>query len=124
MSRHRKKRSLATLKRGLDKVFSLWIRRRDGDTKGYGKCVTCGKHSLLQASHFIPRQHLSVRWDGRNVHGACAHCNCWLHGNLINYTLFMQKTYGQDVVDELMRLKRTTVKFTRDDYERMIKEFS
>ena len=116
--------SLAKLKRRLDILFSQWIRKRDQrSADGYGPCVTCGTFSKLQASHFIPRQHLAVRWDERNVHGACAYCNCWQHGNLIAYTLYMQNRYGQDVVDELMRLKRTTVKMTRSDYETLLEKY-
>ena len=115
--------SLAKLKRDLDRHFSLFIRRRDADDKGMGRCVTCGDWALLQASHFIPRQHLAVRWDVRNVHGSCARCNCWLHGNLIEYNAFMLKEYGQETIDELRRLQRTTLKLTRNDYNDLIARF-
>ena len=123
----KRKPSLSSLKRKLDKAFSRHIRDRDtsgvGRHAGYGDCVTCGAYRVLQASHFIPRQYLAVRWDERNVHGACAYCNCWQHGNLINYTLYMQNRYGQDVVEELMRLKRTTVKMTREDYNTLLEKY-
>ena len=116
--------SLSSLKRKLDKQFSMFIRRRDADDNGMGICVTCGEVRSLQSGHWIPRQHLAVRWDERNCHGQCAACNCWGHGKLIDYTIFMQSNYGQDVVDELMRLKRTTVKMTRSDYETLIERYS
>jgi len=116
----KRKPSLASLKRKLDKAFGRYIRERDVNSR----CVTCGAVGILQAGHWIPRQHLATRWDERNVHGQCAWCNCWQHGNLIYYTLYMQQRYGQEVVDELMRLKRTTVKMTRSDYETLLEKYS
>ena len=97
------------------------------DSDGRNGCVTCGRRDYwrsLHAGHFIKRQHLATRYDSRNVHPQDAYCNTYRGGALIEYTLFMQKTYGQDVVDELMRLKRTTAKFTRSDLEEMITKFS
>jgi hypothetical protein len=119
-----RKPSVTTLRRKLDLVFSAYIRKRDADKDGYGKCVTCRKWSLLEAGHFIPRQHISVRWDIRNVHGQCSRCNRWLHGDLIEYTLYMQKRYGVEVVEELMRFKNTTRKFNSAELLELIDKFS
>jgi len=123
----KRKPSLAKLKRDLDKAFSRFIRLRACDGCNRGVCVTCGAivdYSEANAGHFIPRQHLAIRYDERNVHLQCVRCNKWMHGNLINYTLYMQNRYGQEVVDELMRLKRTTVKMTRDDYNTLLEKYS
>lgn len=123
----KRKRSLKALKRDLDSAFSRFIRQRDssgGNQYGfYGPCVTCSKVNKLEAGHFIPRQHLSVRWDARNVHGQCSYCNRWLHGNLLEYTLYMQKTYGQEVIDELRSLKNTTKMVTRSDMEELLEKY-
>ena len=116
--------SLAKLKRRLDILFSQWIRRRDTVTDGMGVCITCCTVARLQAGHFIKRQHLATRWDERNVHGQCPRCNLWLHGNEGEYCNILIKRYGQDVVDELMRLKRTTVKMTRSDYEDLLRKYA
>ena len=116
--------SLAKLKRDLDKVFSAWIRKRDcAPDGGTGYCISCGTWAVLQAGHFIKRQHLAVRFDERNVNGQCVRCNHFLHGNDGEYCLALIKRYGQGVVDELMRLKRTTVKMTRQDYETLLERF-
>ena len=115
----KKKPSLKTLRNKLDRVFSEYIRKRDANRNGYVRCVTCGREHHWReghAGHFIKRQYLATRYDPRNCHFQDAYCNTYRGGALIEYTLFMQKTYGQEVIDELMRLKRTTVKFTRDDY--------
>ena len=113
--------TLRSLKNKLDLVFSSYIRKRDANEEGMGKCVTCGNWSLLQCGHFIPRQHQAFRWDNMNAHGQCARCNMWLHGNLARYTLFMEKRYGVEVVDDMLNSKHTTVKHSRDDLERLIK---
>ena len=115
--------SLARLKRKLDLVFSIWIRKRDADDDGMGRCVSCGDWALLQAGHFIPRQYVAIRWDERNCHGQCSRCNCWLHGNLIEYYAFMMKNYGLPVIDELRQRQSTTVKMTRSDYETLLNRF-
>ena len=117
--------SLAKLKRRLDILFSQWIRRRDcapnGDT---GYCISCGTWAVLQAGHFIKRQHLALRFDERNVNGQCVRCNHFLHGNDAEYCLALIKRYGHSVVGELMRLKRTTVHMTREDYNTLIERYS
>lgn len=122
----KRKPSLKSLRAKLDKVFSIYIRKRDAKN-GYARCVTCGREYTWQeghAGHFIKRQHLATRYDPRNCHFQDAYCNTYRGGALIEYTLYMQKRYGQAVIDELMELKRTTVKYTRSDYEAMIERFS
>ena len=122
-----KRPTLRALRRKLDKAFSRFIRFRDMDDKGHCACKTCGKVSHWSeghAGHFIKRQFLATRYDARNAHFQDPYCNTYRGGALIEYTLYMQKRYGQSVIDELMRLKRTTVHFKRADYEEMIERFS
>lgn len=116
--------SLKTLKTKLDKVFSIYIRHRDTESEGMGFCVTCGEYRKLECGHFVRRQHVAVRWDDRNAAGQCYYCNHRLHGNEAEYYTVLIKRYGQEVVDELMRLKHTTAKLTRSDLEELIKRYS
>lgn len=88
-----------------------------------GRCVTCGQWRKLEAGHFIPRQHLAVRWDERNVHGQCSYENRWQHGAQAEYYLALVRKYGQSVVDELMQAKHRTVKFSRDDLNEMLVKY-
>ena len=121
-----KKPSIPSLRRRLDKVFSVYIRRRDSDENGFGKCCSCGawKHWMAaNAGHFIKRQHTATRYDERNVHFQCVVCNFHRHGNLIEYCEFMRDRYGAGIIDELRQLQRTTVKYTRADYEAMIAKY-
>lgn len=119
--------SMAALRRKLDTVFSAFIRRRDTNANGFGVCVSCGRTVSFadgNAGHWIPRQHLATRYHEKNVHLQCVGCNLYRHGNLLMYTLWMQGTYGCDVVSELLRLRRTSVKLTRADYMDLIDRFS
>ena len=65
-----------------------------------------------------------TRWDERNAHGQCIRCNHFLGGNEAEYYRFMQRKYGQRVIDELFELKRKTVKYSRDDLKAMIEKYS
>ena len=60
--------SYQSAKRELDRVFSLYIRKRDP------KCACCGRPAEV-CGHFIPRGKLSTRWDEDNCFGWCEDCN-------------------------------------------------
>lgn len=107
----------------------MFIRTRDSILTTGGvdncKCVTCPavKPRLgigsIQAGHFpeISGRLNSVLFEERGVHGQCYQCNHHKHGNPNVYMKFMQKVYGQRVIDELIALKNRTVKYTKEDYE-------
>ena len=99
----------------LDKLFSLYIHRRDALPNGIGRCITCGTITTLQCGHFIKRQHMAVRWNPLNAAGQCPRCNHFLHGNEGAFCMALIKKYGQAIVDELLRLKHTTAKFSRGE---------
>jgi len=71
----------------------------------------------------VPGRHNAILFDERNVHVQCYRCNMPLHGNVYWYGKFMEKTYGQEVIDELFALDKTTVKYSIQDYERMTEDF-
>lgn len=115
----RKKPSIKSLKKRLDTVFSQYIRKRDE-----GKpCITCGKRGVLQAGHFIKRQHLATRWHPLNVNGQCVRCNLYLGGNEGAYALALIKLYGQSEVEHMLRIKHDSVKYTRSDLESWISNY-
>lgn len=119
-----KRNPIKTLRNKLDRVFSEWIRRRDANDDGMGPCITCGRWAKLQCGHFIKRQHQAVRWNPWNAAGQCAYCNHRLHGNEGEFYVALVSVYGQHKVDELMRLKQTTVRYRKADYLEMIERFS
>ena len=56
----------------LDRIFSFYIRTRDG-----WKCVTCGStdRESLQCGHLFSRISYNTRWDERNAYCQCSGCN-------------------------------------------------
>jgi hypothetical protein len=80
-------------------------------------CVTCGKqigwfHPTmnshgLQVGHYIGRDIKQLRWHPKNVAPQCSACNWEHNSNPIPYTLWMLRTYGQQVLDELESIRLT-----------------
>lgn len=52
-------------RREADRLFSLYIRKRDGS------CRVCGLDTDLQAAHLISRRYFAVRWDPINCVALC-----------------------------------------------------
>lgn len=101
-------KSTQSLQSKLDTIFSLYIRKRYATPDGMVRCVTCGKYDHWKetdAGHYISRQYLSTRYDERNVHVQCKSCNRFHEGMKDEYTLFLLKTYGVGILEELNRDK-------------------
>jgi len=96
------------LKKAQD-VFNAWIRERDKD-KG---CISCGA-PVTQAGHYYSQGHHSaLRFNEINTNGQCVRCNCFLHGNLINYRGGLIKRYGEQKVILLETGKNKVKKWSR-----------
>ena len=110
------------------KVFSEMIRKRDclatTGTLTHCVCVTCGKTveygASLHCGHFVPSRANSILYRQDNVAGQCMACNFYGQGKQIEFTLWMQKHHGQDVIDELLALKHKAVTFTTDELDEMM----
>lgn len=80
-----------------DRIFSEYIRRRDG------KCVRCGKLGTgdkgiigLQASHFFGRARENTRYDPDNVDALDMGCHMyWGSANHEDYRAFKLKQLGE-----------------------------
>lgn len=119
----KKKPSIKTLKRKLDEIFSIYIRLRDSNSNGIIMCYCCGKPLPWRKSenmHFIPRQHMSLRFNEVNCHAGCTRCNHYLNGNIEMYTLNLQKEYGEDIVEKLTIARNQTNKMSVFEYQVMI----
>ncbi|MEY2867760.1 MAG: hypothetical protein RIR01_160 [Bacteroidota bacterium] len=115
------------LKDKLDKVFSLYIRLRDADENGFCTCYTCGKvahYKEMQNGHFWSRTHLSTRFNENNCKVQCVGCNIFKKGNYIEYTKRLLKELGEEKFNELERLKNSTVKISKTEYEQMIEHYN
>ncbi|MBO7696161.1 MAG: recombination protein NinG [Methanobrevibacter sp.] len=70
--------------------------------------------------HFITRGCYLYRYDEINCHAGCMRCNVFLNGNYIVYTRRMQKTYGIETIDEMIRNKSSLFKITTPGLMEMI----
>lgn len=99
-------------------VFNKFIRERD---KG-NVCISCQKKPLKEnAGHFYnANNHWSVRFDERNVHLQCEHCNTYLSGNLIYYRENLIKKIGITDFNELSVKAKETRKFSKEELKEII----
>ena len=110
----------------LDRIFSKFIRLRDSDDNGYGKCISCGKIVHWQdadCGHYINRKHLSTRWCEKNCNLQCRSCNRFQEGNAAGYTLGLIKKYGGTIIEELIAKKMGIYKLTDFEGEILYKEY-
>lgn len=118
-----KKLTRSQVVKKLDAVFSEYIRLRDSDKHGIVTCPLCWakmRWKDAQNMHFITRACYLYRYDEMNCHAGCMRCNVFLNGNYIVYTRRMQKTYGIETIDEMIRNKTSLFKITTPGLMEMI----
>jgi hypothetical protein len=99
-------------------TFNKYIRLRD-----QGKnCISCGKKPKKEnAGHFYSAgTHTAVRFDERNVHLQCEHCNTFLSGNLLNYREKLLIKLGFEEFEHLSVDAMKTRKYTREELKEII----
>lgn len=119
-----KAKTLASLKKKLDALWSEYIRRKDS-VGGMATCVTCGavkRWQEQQCGHFVSRVHLATRWLEQNTAVQCYACNVLRGGNFIEYAVWMEANWGWQAIRDLRELKHTNLKITRAGYEERIEE--
>ena len=109
---------LPRLIKKVDSIFSLWIRKRDGE-----KCVLCGSRVRVQNGHLIRRGKRSVRFDDVNCHAQCSSCNYKHNFEPEHYTNWFIREYGSAMYEDLVDRSRQTKKWTRDELENLIKKY-
>ena len=124
MSKRKKLPAIKTLKNKAWKLMSYKVRYSNIDFQGNVTCITCSKSNPvteMHAGHFIHASKGSlVSYDDRNIHPQCPGCNTYRGGMLIEYTLFIQAEFGNDIIDELKKKKNTIMK--RDDLNKVIEK--
>lgn len=112
-------KSLAKLKKTLDKYFSLFIRAK------YPKyCYTCKKTGIpLQCGHFVSRQYLATRWEEDNCRPQCWGCNGFGNGRLLDFEENLKKDLGEKRVEELKMMRHQIIKLSPQWYEERIAYF-
>jgi len=89
-----------------DKVFSNFIRKRDG------KCKRCGSTTKpLDNSHYWERGRKGTRFDPRNCIALCRECHTiWEHQKNTEYMKWMIKWLGEEEYRALELRARTMMK--------------
>jgi len=118
--------TVTQLKKKLDAIYSQYIRRKYSDYRGYCSCVTCGvsKHvKHMQCGHYVPRTHLSLRYDERNTFPQCASCNVFQKGRMDEYAIFLINKFGDSILNELnIEKHKITKNFPYEEKIRYYKE--
>lgn len=118
--------SVDKLQKELDRVYSIWIRRKDADENGYVKCYTSGKFfhwKQIQCGHFISRRHLSTRWCEKNTKPQSVSENIFNQGNGAAFAQNLIKEYGDGILQELEIKKNNICKMGAFEYQILIKEY-
>lgn len=108
-ARKQRKTTVGALKRKLWKLFSAYVKARDGNV-----CFTCDAKDLAginwHAGHCIRQGgHASVEYDPKNVHSQCGRCNIWQRGNVAEYVMRIVDRYGFSEWTRLILRSRMTM---------------
>lgn len=123
MPRTSKKPTRSKLVKKLDTVFSQYVRLSNSNSRGFCKCITCGREyhwKKIQAGHFMSRKHMSTRWQLNNVKPQCYGCNCMQQGRQFEFS----KQLGKKISNEMYEKSRVITKFTIDELQEMISHYS
>lgn len=89
----------------------------------YGNCPFCGVRPIEQCFHFISAYFLNTRFDWRNVIGSCAGCNRDNEWHPHTYLTWFLDHRGRDTWDELMAASKKQIKLSREDLQRITREY-
>ena len=99
------------LKAKIDTVRKEYVRKRDYDWRGYGKCISCeAVGDFMDSGHYYSRRHdwtTELGGDERNVNLQCVPCNHYKRGNSQGYALGLTRKHGEGILEELQRKYRT-----------------
>lgn len=122
----KQKGNVTKLKVDLDRVFSIYIRRRFADKNGMVKCFTSGKilhWGMAQCGHFISRRHFATRWDEINCQVQSVAENMFNQGNAPGFAKRLDEKYGAGTVDKLLQKKNNKFKLEAFILEALITEY-
>ena len=116
--RKEKLETIQDLMKKAQKVFNEFIRLRD---KGLN-CISCNKPCKKEnAGHYFSSGgHKNVSFNPDNVHLQCEHCNTFLHGNLLNYQIGIEKRIGAKRLIKLHEEAHKEYKPTREELRHLI----
>lgn len=101
----------------LDKLFSLWIRKRDG------KCVQCGSTQNLTCGHLFSRVNYSTRWDEENCACQCMGCNLRHEMEFEPFRRVMEASLGHDKYESVWKRHVQIKKFKNFELQELIEKY-
>lgn len=111
-------KTLPTLAKECEREMNRYVRLRDWHLG----CISCGKTfnpdqigGSCDAGHYRSKgsaKHL--RFDERNLHGQCKHCNDYLAGNPVGYRMGLIERHGLEMV-EALEADQAPRKYTRQE---------
>ena len=118
----------STIVKKLDKIFSIYIRKKDADFHNIVECYTCGvsinwKYEC-DAGHFMGRGKYATRWEPLNVKPQCKKCNGFRRGEQYLFSKHLDEEYGKGTADELVYLSNQNARFTNDELLEKIKYYN
>ncbi len=90
------------------------------------ECVSCQRKmpwKQIQAGHFIDGRFNSILFDERGIHPQCGVCNVVYNGRKEEYFIYMERTWGREIIDELRAQRNQQVNFTAEQLEKMIADY-
>ena len=127
-SKRKHLRNIKAIKLELWRLFSQFIRQRDK-----GICKTCGKTGHWKEFDCGHYQRNSERnqslggnelwWFEKNFASQCFACNRMRSGNLSEFAIYLETTYGKGVLQEIHTKYLTPKKWTRQEIEDKIKHY-
>ena len=86
----------------LDVWFSRYIRLKYSDSRGYCRCISCGKVYFwkeIQNGHYMSRRYMSTRFSEDNCRPQGVECNIFNQGSIQMYRRALIKEIGEQRVD-------------------------
>lgn len=114
------------LKKKLDTVFSIYIRKKYSDQWGKAKCVSCPKiddWSKLQNGHYISRGNYSTRYSEKNCFVQCVGCNLFKKGNYPAFTKFILDNHGEQYLQDLIAEGQKIRQWTAPELKELITKY-
>lgn len=121
-----KDKSLSSLIKEADELFSEVVRRESMDEHGFITCFVTGVRipwKQSDAAHFINRQHMNTRYERMNVHATSIQSNRFDSDHKDEYRNMMLKVYGLHRVNSLERRGNSLQKYARIDLIDLINAF-
>lgn len=122
----RASKSKKLAKKKADRYFSKYIRERDTDYRGIGRCVTCNKpihKDKAHCGHFMSRRYEATRFDPKNCALQCPACNTFNQGRQFEFGQAIDKRYGEGTAKQLEIKSKMKCHRKQYDYEWLSKKF-